>query len=180
MSVFLIVATLALVPVAAALVFLFRALSLPQRAQVSLEECLTPAPGKYRPMERLLRENDLEFLSAQRGYTPELGRRFRAGRRRVFRAYLRTLRADFGRVALMLQTLIVHSAEDRGDLAAGLVRQRLLFAAGMLAIEARLLLHAFGVNAVNVDVRGMVESLEAMQVQMRQLLAPPQNALSGA
>ena len=180
MNVSLIAAVLALVPIGAVLVYLFRALSLRQNTEVSVEECLVLSPGKYRPMERLLREEDLRFLSAQPGYSPRLGRRFRAERRRVFRGYLRSLRADFARAALTFQTLIVHSAEDRADLAAGLVRQRMLFAVGMLAVEGRLALHAAGVNTVQVDVRGMVESLEAMQAQMRLLLTPPESAMAGA
>jgi hypothetical protein len=73
---------------------------------------------------------------------------------------------------MALRTLILHSAEDRSDLAAALVRQRLLFAAGMLAVEGRLLLHAAGINTVAVDVRGLLESLETMQAQMGQLLMP--------
>ena len=70
--------------------------------------------------------------------------------------------------------LIVHSAQDRGDLAAKLMRQRLLFGLGMAAVEARLLLHAVGVGTV--DVRGLVGSLEAMQEQIRLMLATPQTA----
>ena len=77
-------------------------------------------------------------------------------------------------MSLAVQALIVHAAEDRGDLAAALMRQRLLFMAGMLAIEARLLLHTFGVGAV--DVRDMVASFETMQMQIRLLAVPAQAA----
>jgi hypothetical protein len=72
----------------------------------------------------------------------------------------------------------VHSAEDRGDLAAALVRERLRFGFGMLAVECRLLLHAAGVDSVNVDVRGLVESVQSMQAQMRILLSPPQTSMA--
>ena len=131
-------------------------------------------------MERLLLADDFQFLASQPGYSAKLGNRFRTERRRVFRAYLRNLQRDFTRLSLTFQTLIVHSAEDRGDLAAGLVRQRLLFAFTMLAIEGRLLLHAAGVNSVTVDVAGMVESLETLQGQMRMLLTPPEGAMAAA
>ena len=125
-------------------------------------------------MERLLNDSDFRFLATQPGFSPQLGRRFRTQRRRIFRSYLRNLRKDFGAMSLAVQALILHAGEDRGDLAAALMRQRLVFMLGMLAIEARLLLHAFGVGAV--DVGDMVESFEAMQAQIRLLMVPAQAA----
>ena len=50
---------------------------------------------KYRPMVRLLSNEDLEFLRSQAGYTPEMGRRLRKERRRVMRSYLSALKCDF-------------------------------------------------------------------------------------
>jgi len=177
MNVYLISALLALVPVVAALVFVFRALSSQGSGDLLGDGNLVLAPGKYRPMERLLRADDFRFLAAQPGYSPKLGNRFRSQRRQIFRAYLKNLKRDFTRMSLTFQTLIVHSAEDRGDLAAGLVRQRMMFTFAMLAVEGRLLLHAAGVNSVTIDCSAMVESLETMQDQMRALLAPPQGAM---
>jgi len=49
-------------------------------------------------MTRLLGSEDLDFLKAQVGYTPELGRKFSRDRRRIFRLYLRELSADFQRL----------------------------------------------------------------------------------
>ncbi len=172
MNIYIIAALLTLIPIGAVLVYLVRTLSSRQDSNWSLEESLVLPVTKYQPMERLLRKDDFEFLAGQPGYSPALGRRFRAERRRVFRGYLRSLRRDFSRVSLTFHTLIVHSAEDRGDLAAVLVRERLKFGFGMLAIECRLALHALGMDAVSIDVRGMVESVENMQAQMRLLLAP--------
>ena len=141
-------------------------------SDIAVDQCLALSLDKYKPMERLLREDDFRFLAAQPGYSPQLGRRFRTERRRIFRGYLRNLKRDFGRVSLAFQLLIVHSAEDRGDLASMLIRQRFLFALGMLAVEGRLLLHAAGVGTV--EVSGLIRSLEEMQFQMRQLLTPPE------
>jgi hypothetical protein len=177
MNLFLVAALLALVPIGAALVFLFRTLSVRSSSDISADGCLVLSPGKYRPMERLLQKDDFRFLAAQAGFSPQLGRRFRTERRRIFRAYFRSLKKDFAQVSLTFQTLIVHSAEDRGDLAAGLIRQRMLFAFSVLAVEGRLALHAAGADTVAVDVRGMVESLETLQGQMRMLLTPPQVAM---
>ena len=178
MNTFVIAALLALVPIGGALLFFFRTLTSRQNSDMSMSGRLVLSPGKYRPMERLLQEADFRFLCTQPGYSPQMGRRFRVERRRVFRAYLRSLKRDFASVSLALRTLMLHSAEDRGDLAAAVVRQRLSFAAGMLAVEGRLLLHAAGMNSLDVDVRGLVASLETMQAQMRELLTPPQTALA--
>ena len=178
MNYFVVAALMALLPIGVALVFLFRTLSSRRNVDISVGGPLVLSPGKYRPMERLLQPDDFQFLAAQRGYSPQLGRRFRTERRRVFRAYLRSLKRDFDTVSLTFRTLILHSAEDRGDLAAALIRQRLLFAFAMLAVEGRLLLHAAGVDRVTIDVSGVVESLETMQAQMRALLTPPSTAMA--
>jgi len=172
MNIFVIAAVLGLGPIALALVFLYRKLSSQPNSEVAVDRCLVLSLEKYRPMERLLQEQDFRFLAAQPGFTPRLGRRFRTERRRIFRGYLRNLKKDFGRVSLAFRILIVHSVEDRGDLAASLLRLRVMFALGMLAVQGRLLLHAAGLGTVNVS--GLVASLETMQAQMRMMLTPPQ------
>ena len=49
-------------------------------------------------------------------------------------------------MSLAVQAIILHAAEDRRDLAAAIIRSRLLFAVGIVAIETRLLLHTVGVG----------------------------------
>src|SRR3984893_9617067 len=175
-NMFMIVALLALAPIGLAFVVLYRTLASRQNAEVPMDQSLALAPGKYRPMERLLQEEDFLFLSSQPGFSARLGRRFRTERRRVFRAYLRSLSMDFGRVSQACQMLVIHAAEDRGDLAKGIIRQPLLLALGIFAVEGCLMLHAAGVGTV--DVNGVVESLEAMQAQIQMLLTPPQAAMA--
>jgi hypothetical protein len=172
MNIYVLAAVLGLAPIGVALVFLYRTLASRKNSNDSMEELLVLSPAKYRPMERLLGEADFRFLASQPGFSPKLGRRLRTERRQIFRGYLRNLRRDFGAISDACHMLIVHSAEDRADLASNLVRQRFMFGVGMLAVEGRLLLHSFGIGTV--DVRGLVESLETMQMQVRILLAPPQ------
>jgi hypothetical protein len=124
MNIFMIFAVLALVPIGLAVVFLFRTLASRQDSNVSADQLLTLSPERYRPMERLLQEEDFRFLSSQPGFSPRLGRRFRTERRRIFRGYLRNLSKDFSRVSLACQMLVVHAADDRGDLAKSLMRLR--------------------------------------------------------
>jgi hypothetical protein len=71
--------------------------------------------------------------------------------------------------------LVIHAAEDRQDLAAAVIRQRLMFGLGVVAVEGRLVLYTLGLGTV--DVRNLVESLETMQGQIRVLLTPPETAM---
>jgi hypothetical protein len=172
MNTYLIAGLLALMPISAALLFLYKTLASRLDLSVSLDQLPVLAPATYRPMERLLKNDDFAFLAKQPGFTPRLGRRFRSGRRRIFRGYLRNLRQDFARATTACRLLTVHSAEDRADLAAALMRQELMFGLRMLAVEVRLMLHAAGFGPL--DVHGLVESIETMQAQMRILLTPPE------
>ena len=176
MNIYLVVAFSALVPIGLLFLLLYRTLSSRQSRDIAFGQYSEVPPNKYRPMERLLREEDFRFLAGQPGFSPKVGRRFRAERRRIFRGYLRHLRTDFRGMSQTVQALMVHASDDRRDLAIAVIRLRLLFAVGMLAIETRLLLHTVGVGTV--DVSGLVESFETMQAQIRLLLATPQAAVS--
>ncbi len=175
MSIVSIVALWTLLPICIVFLFCWRIVESEQKTDISLDQCVF-SPNKYRPMQRLLQEEDFRFLAAQPGYSAKIGRRFRAERRRIFRAYLRHLRKDFSGMSLVVKALIIHSAEDRPELAQAVIRLRLLFAMGMLAVEARLLLYTFGLGTM--DVSCMVEYVETMQRKIDLLLAPPQAAMS--
>lgn len=129
------------------------------------------SPARYRPMQRLLAEEDLEFLAAQPGYAPSLGRRFRMERRRVFSAYLRNLSRDFERLHRAARVLLLSAPEDRPDYAAALVRQRISFERALLLVRCRLLLNLIGGGAI--DVSRLVDALEGMNAQVRALAAVP-------
>src|SRR5262249_826354 len=144
MNIIAVTALLAFAPIGLALLFLYRALALRPDGEAALEKSLVLSVEKYHPMDRLLRAAHVNFLSAQPGYSRALGRRFRRERRRIFRGYLRAIKLDFSRISTALNLVVVNAAEDRADLAAGLIRQRFLFAVGMLAVEGRLLLHTAG------------------------------------
>src|SRR5258708_17833329 len=133
-----VVALLSLAPVDLSLVSLCRKLPSQPDSEVAVDQCLVLSLEKYRPMERLLQEDDFRFLAAQPGFSPQLGRRFRTERRRIFRGYLRNLRRDFSRLSSAFRILIVHSVEDRGDLSKSLMRMQVMFALGMLTVEGRL------------------------------------------
>jgi len=120
-------------------------------------------------MERLFSEEDFRFLAGQPGYSPGLSKRLRAARRGIFRRYLRCLRRDFDRLHAAARFLSVHSPEDRPDLAVALFRQRLLFRYALVTVHCHLVLQTLGIGTV--DVRRLVQALESMGTQFRQLAA---------
>src|SRR5690349_712023 len=81
---------------------------------------------RYRPMSRLLDENDSDFILA--GFQSRAWRRhFRAERRTLFRTYLYDLGADHARVVGAIRQVLVESQVDRPDLAKALYRCQFLF-----------------------------------------------------
>jgi hypothetical protein len=124
-------------------------------------------PERYRPMERLLREADFEFLASQPGFTRDIERRLRAERRRIFGEYLQLVRRDFDRLYAIAKMTIVQSGEDRSEFLAALFRQRVTFVYACSAVQLRLAMH---LASGTVDVRGLVDSLESMRLQVRQLV----------
>lgn len=156
---------------------LFRRLNAPDRERLpNLEWCQGFSIHRYRPMERLFSEEDYQFLAAQCGYSPEMGRRLKAQRRRIFRHYLRGLSRDFSRLHTAARFMLLHAPQDRPDLAIQLFRQRLLFRYALLSVHSTLVLQTLGVGTV--DVRRLVQALESMGSQFRQLAAVPQPSVA--
>ncbi|HBY60345.1 MAG TPA: hypothetical protein DEH78_11015, partial [Solibacterales bacterium] len=114
---------------------------------------------RYAPLSRLLSQDDADLL-IRSGIPVKAIRAFRAGRREVFRIYLRHLRADFSRLQQTGKLMILHSEVDRPDLAQALLRQNVAFRLALLRVESRLLLHALGLSGVDGDaLLGPLESL---------------------
>jgi hypothetical protein len=116
-------------------------------------------PGRYRPMLRLLADEDFRFVSAN----PSLKKTFRTERCRLFRAYLRCLARDYGRLLAGLRHAMVQSGVDRPDLAQALVRNRFRFAVSLCNAEIRLVLYSAGIG--KVDISGLVGDLDALRTQ---------------
>jgi hypothetical protein len=128
-------------------------------------------PDRYRPMERLLRDEDIHYLAA-RGVDRRTISRMRAERRAIFRKYLRSLRFDFGRVAGTVRLAMVESHEARPDLLTALVRARVFFAYTLVMMEMRLSLHAIGWSGIAIDVRPAIAALETMREQWQMMVVP--------
>jgi hypothetical protein len=138
------------------LLFLMR-LRMLQAAETN--QAQTVLPGRYRPMLRLLADEDFRFVSAN----PRLKKTLRAERCRLFRGYLRCLTRDYGRLLAGLRHAMVHSGVDRPDLAQALVRNRFRFAVALCNAEMRLVLYSAGIG--KVDISGLVGALDALRTQ---------------
>ncbi len=120
--------------------------------------------SKYRPMMRLLSEDDYAFLADQSGFDKKISSRLRSERRRIFRAYLRSLVRDFNRLYFCAKLMASHASEDRSDVLVKLVRQKFTFSFAVAAVEARLLLHTLGFGVV--DVRNLINALDQTRSQL--------------
>ena len=109
------------------------------------------SPARYRPMERLLSEDDFQFLAKKSGVDSCVIERLRAQRRSVFRAYLSQMSRDFSRLQAIGKLMVLYSPYDRPDLAEALLRQEFRFRRAWATMHVRLVLHSFGVGTVEVN-----------------------------
>jgi hypothetical protein len=125
---------------------------------------------RYQPMEHLLSEDDFAFLSSQPGYTPEIGARWKRERRHIFRLYLNDLRRDFLRLHAEARAMAANADAESAELVGTLMGQQITFWRAMAGLELRLALRSVGIGTV--DVRPLLELLEAMRADLARLNAP--------
>jgi hypothetical protein len=125
--------------------------------------------ARYEPMARLLSEEDLEFLKTQPGFRPEIGKKFRRDRRRIFRLYLQQLARDFHHLHAHARAVVASLPAEHSALVGVLLRGQLRFWYEITSLEMRLTLSALGVS---VDARALVEAIGAMQAEIHRLSTP--------
>jgi hypothetical protein len=123
---------------------------------------------RYRPMLRLLDEEDLQSLASQPGFDRNKLRQIRAERCGIFREYLRSLSSDFSRVCTAIEVLMVQSQHDRPDLASVLIRQKASFALALVGVNFRLALYRWGICTVNVA--SLVDVFDSARLELRCLV----------
>lgn len=126
--------------------------------------------GRYRPMLRMLSEEDPGFLAAQ-GLDAAAIRRIRQERREVFRVYLDNLVRDFNLLHSAARAVLLASPVDRPEFAERLIRLRIDFQRAVLVVRFRLLLHSVGLS--HVDVRELVHAIEAVYAEFQSLAPAP-------
>ncbi len=129
--------------------------------------------ARYEPMARLLSEEDLVFLKAQPGFTPEIEKKFTRERRRIFRLYLQELAGDFHRLHARARFIVANMPSEHFPLVSMLIRQQVRFWCEMAAIEMRLSAGFPGMGSrAALDARGLVEAIGRMQAEISRLAAP--------
>ncbi len=125
---------------------------------------------RYQPMGRLMAEEDLLFLKSQPGYRAEMGVRWKRERRRLFRLYLAELKADFRRLHAQARQLVADSGANSAGLVEILMKQQGTFLMATTALEFRLALQRISIG--KVDVKPLIEMIEAMRLDLAQRTAP--------
>jgi len=123
--------------------------------------------NRYRPMVRLLADEDTEFVSGNK----RMVRKLRTERRRLFRSYLDCLTKDYGRLLNGVRLAMVRSGVDRPDLAHALAKNQISFTMALCRIEYRLFLHQAGIG--KVDVTALVDAMDALCTQVSFLTPAP-------
>jgi hypothetical protein len=126
-------------------------------------------PDRYIPMLRLLAGYEDEPLAGPPG----------APNRARLRAWLRALASDYGLLAGELRLAMVHSNEDRPDLAKALVLNRIAFAIALCRLDLRLRLLSMGLGGVQ-EFRTETEGLTRTIRQLRGQLYRVESAVWGA
>lgn len=139
-----------------------------QGPAMSMEALAELSVDRYRPMLRLLSDDDLRFLRVQPGFTPDMASQLRRQRCKIFRGYLKCLDRDFRCVCGALKLLILESRYDRPDLASALVRAQVLFTGGRVAVQFRLALYQMGL--CDVDAASLLRLFDSMRVELRTLV----------
>lgn len=123
----------------------------------------------YDPMQRLLSEEDFNFLSRQPGFDLSLYKKLRRDRLHIFRQYLNRLITDFNRLHAVARFLLARSQEDQSQLALRLVWLKFRFSAAVLRTEANYLLCYLGYRSL--PVRTLICRLEEMNSHVTAIAA---------
>jgi hypothetical protein len=135
--------------------------------EFSLEWLDNFSTANYAPMQRLFDEKDFEFLAAQPGYRPEIGRQLRAERREVLVDYLQMLTCDFNQLHAIAKLMLVYSEEDQPDFGTALLWQQITFYYAVTALRCRLALTPLGWKVP--DMRKLLRPIEAIRLQLQAL-----------
>ena len=134
------------------------------------------AADVYLPMKRLLSSQDRDFVDRTCDRPAGLQRRLQAGRKRVFRKYLREIYRDFGKMWSVARALAPMSRN--AQFASQLTQQALTFHALYWTIQARC---ALGWTApVDVNVGDLIDALERLQTGAQQVLSAQQPTAQAA
>jgi hypothetical protein len=125
------------------------------------------SPNRYRMVERLLAEADLQTVKAVGDR--HLEKDFRKVRVRIFRGYMLQLSEDFNQICKAIKLLMVTSDMDRSELSGVIMKQQFQFSLRLMRIEVELILYSLGYSGI--DTTGLINSLGALRTQLQGLVA---------
>ena len=150
-------------------VLLCRQISAARRRLSTPTDCTAElSMDRYRPMLRLLEDDDIRFLRSQPGATPALVKRLRRQRNQVFRGYLRSLNRDFHGASEALMLLALRSQTDRRDVMRALLVGRITFSLGVFRVRCRLFLYRWNIG--QAPVAHLVSLFEGLQLELLALM----------
>jgi hypothetical protein len=120
--------------------------------------------SRYRPMLRLLSNEDLEYPQAAVPVAGDIAARLRQRHVELFKAYLRALRADFDLLQDTGHELIAAGAASE-TLPEALLRAKIEFSRAMWSIRFRLI--AFQLGLTGVDARPLLSAVAQAQTALQ-------------
>ena len=151
-----------------ALVELFRRFGSPQQFPVTVEWIDELSVERYRPMLRLLNQEDVHFLRTQPVFCQADGDQVPHSTLSTLPRVFEAPGQRFRRICSALKVLIVQSRQDRPDPASLLLRNQITFTYRMMMVQARLACYRHGFG--NVDVTGLVKLFDGMRLELRTLV----------
>jgi hypothetical protein len=122
---------------------------------------------RYLPMRRLLSVEEEEYWMQSTEGSQYRRDEFRAERRRLFRAYLKLITADFGRLSQGVRLCMVHATEDRSADISRLVSLEWSLRKLLWQAEFTLMFHWLGVKPV--DATQLINALQGFEFSLREI-----------
>ncbi len=133
-----------------------------------------PAAQRYRPVGRLLSDEDFAFVAAQSAGSCRLARRLRRQRLRILRLFLKQMRGDFARV-YGLARMLAPTSQDPA-FASRILVLAVQFSVLWVAVDLVSLVGWLG--PVRGRLTGLVTALDRLSEAVRASLPPSQTSLA--
>jgi hypothetical protein len=159
-----------LLAIAVALALVYRRVLTAGRVfQVTPEWWSGFSPDRYQLLERVLREEDFDYLRSLAGYSRSIERELRRRRVMIFQGLLDELAQDFSRLQALGKMMVIAGVAGE-EVREALFQQHVRFTKALWLVRFRLLAYRFGLG--EVDGRALTENLRAATYTLRVIPAP--------
>lgn len=122
---------------------------------------------RYLPMQRLLTDEDENYLLQMTAGLKVDRAAFRAERRRLYAEYLQMIAADFQRLSVGLRLAIVHAPQDQTREVQSLLGLEWEFRKLLLQARVRLVFHWAGVQPGNTTA--LINAMQGLEFGLREM-----------